>query len=82
MVQADAGFPQEFEADLPDGQSIYDLHLLAIPTATYDALRERAVKQGITVADAMRQAVRQYLGRADESAKPTRQLLVESVRPA
>jgi hypothetical protein len=81
MVQADDGFRQEFEADLPEGQSIHDLHLLAIPTATYDALRERAVAQGITVADAMRQALRQYLGRTDE-AKPQRQLLVESVRPS
>jgi len=79
MVEEDDGFPPDFEADLPEGQSIYDFHLLAIPPATYDALRERAVKQGITVADALRQAVRQYLGRTDE-VKPQRQLLVE-VRP-
>ena len=80
MVQEDDGFPREFEADLPEGQSIHDLHFLVIPTATYDALREKATQQGITVADALRQAIRQYLGRTEE-AKPHRQLLVE-VRPS
>lgn len=80
MVQADDGVGQDIEADMPEGQSIYDFHLLAIPSATYDALREKAVAQGITVADTLRQAVRQYLGRTDE-AKPPRQLLVEAVRP-